>query len=454
MNSKVKVLIVDDEQVVRDSLSEWLREDGYEVGAVESGKKALEELGKSNWDILLVDLKMPEMDGLELLQKVKEISPSIPVIIITAYATVDTAVKAMKEGAYDYLVKPFDPEEISLLMKRLTEHIKLTRENIYLRQQLKKQYTLHDIISRNPKMQELMELVKMVGPTDSTVLLQGESGTGKELFARALHKESLRADKPFIAVSCGALSDSLLESELFGYEKGAFTGATSRRKGKFELANGGTIFLDEIGDISPKLQLDLLRVLEQKEFYRIGGSEVIKIDVRVIAATNRDLEKMVREGQFREDLFYRLNVVPIHIPPLRERKEDIPLLVDHFLEIFRLETGKNIERVSEDAMKVLLDYDYPGNVRELRNIIERAVIVAKGDEITVEDLRFGLKSPPAPSTEAEDEALESVERAHILKVLNKYDWNVSKAASALGIDRTTLYNKMKKYGLTRRGNDA
>jgi len=449
MEKKTRILIVDDEQIVRESLSSWLMEDGYEVSSVDNGRKAIEEMKRSHWDILLVDLKMPEMDGLQVLSKVKKIVPDIPVIIITAYATVDTAVKAIKEGAYDYLVKPFDPEEISITIKKITEHIRLTRENIYLKKQLKKEFSLFDIIGKNKKMLELFELIKTIAPTDSTVLIQGESGTGKELFARAIHKESKRNDKPFISMPCAALTESILESELFGYEKGAFTGATAQRKGKFEIADGGTLFLDEIGDIGPKFQLDLLRVLEQREFSRVGGSESIKVDVRIIAATNKDLMKLVSEGRFREDLFYRLNVIPIFIPPLRERKDDIPLLIEYFIDIFNIETGKNVKGVSEDVMEFLLNYDYPGNVRELRNIIERAVVLSKGEMITMTEMTFlNLKQKTGVQN---DESLEAIEKAYIMKALEKNNWNIKTTANKLGIDRTTLYNKMKKYGIEKQG---
>jgi len=442
MEKEMRILVVDDEEIVRESLSSWLKEDGYEVNAVESGIKALEEIQKNPCDVMLIDMKMPEMDGLQLLERVKKIKPETVMVIITAYPTVDTAVKAMKEGAYDYIVKPFNPEEISLVIKKIEEYLKLSRENILLKKQIFKGYSLHDIISKNPKMQEIFELIKKVAPTDSTVLIQGESGTGKELVARAIHGESKRKDKPFIVLSCSALTESLLESELFGYEKGAFTGADTQRMGKIELANGGTLFLDEIGDIPPKFQLDLLRVLEEKEFRRIGGTDVIKVDVRFIAATNRNLDEMVKEGRFRDDLYYRLKVVPIYIPPLRERREDIPLLINHFIEILNIETGKRVKRVSEKAMKYLIEYDYPGNVRELRNIIERAIILAEGDTITEAEIIF-----EKPRFETKDDSLEEAEKKHIIYILEKYGYNIQKAASALKIDRTTLYNKMKKYGL-------
>ena len=335
MKEKVNILVVDDEEVVRESLVEWLREEGYNAEAAGDGFKALEKLEERNWDIALVDLKMPKMDGLELLEKIKQESPGTQVIIFTAYATVHSAVQAIKKGAYDYLVKPVDPEEVSLLIERLLKNQELLKEVSFLRKELTKQYRFHDLVSKSPKMQKIFELARTVAKSNSNILILGESGTGKELLARAIHNESPRASGPFVAVSCVAITDTLLESELFGHEKGAFTDAIAQKKGKFELAHGGTLFLDEIGDISPKMQLTLLRVLEEKEFTRVGGTKLIKVDVRIIAATNRDLQKAVQEGRFRDDLYYRLNVITIQLPPLRERKEDIPLLVQHFIEKFK-----------------------------------------------------------------------------------------------------------------------
>lgn len=446
MVKRVNILIVDDEEIVRDSLSTWLKEDGYDVTAVESGVKALEVLPQKEWNLILVDLKMPGMDGLQLMDEIKKVKPEIPVIIITAYATVDTAVKAMKKGAYDYLVKPFNPEDLSHTIRKILEHEELLKENIYLRKELKKQYVLHDMVSKNHKMIEIFELVHTIAKSSSTVLIQGESGTGKELLARAIHAESSRKEGPFMSVSCAALTETLLEAELFGYEKGAFTGADTTKKGKIELAKGGTLFLDEIGDISLKLQMDLLRVIEQKEFRRVGGTEVIKVDARIIAATNRDLKKAIQEGKFREDLYYRLNVFSIYIPPLRERKEDIPLLVENFIEKFNIEMKKNIEGIEENAMKLLLSYDWPGNARELRNVIERAMVVAKGRVITESDLNLFSSVDRQPLA---NKSLEEVEKEHIKLVLDNNNWNIMKSATILGIDRVTLYKKIKKYGLKR-----
>ena len=451
MKAKVNILVVDDEEIVRESLLDWLREDGYEVEAAEDGFKALEKFKEKPWDIALVDLKMPKMDGLTLMEKIKEIHPETQVVIITAFATVNTAVQAMKIGAYDYLVKPFNPEELSLLIKRLVESQNLIKEISYLRKELQKQYQFHDLISKSGKMQKVFDLAHTIAKSNSNILILGESGTGKELLARAIHNESLRVSGPFIPVSCVALTETLLESELFGHEKGAFTDAISQKKGKFELADSGTIFLDEIGDISPKLQLSLLRVLQEKEFTRVGGTKPITVDVRIIAATNRDLKKAVDEGKFRDDLYYRLNVIAIELPPLREHQEDIPLLAHHFIEKFNIEMGEKIERISEDALELLMEYDWPGNVRELENVIERAIVVTKGTFIKAEDLHLSsqvIKGKRAASASG-DKTIKAVEKKHIEKILKENNWNIQKSAEKLGIDRVTLYNKIKKYKLTK-----
>jgi len=448
MENKVNIMVVDDEEIVRESLTSWLEEDGYSVEAVESGRKALSLLPAKSWDLMLVDLKMPGMDGIQLMDEVHKAVPDMLVIIMTAYATVDTAVKAMKKGAYDYFVKPFNPDDISLTIRKIVDHHKLVQENLFLRKELKKQYKLRDMISKNEKMLEIFELARTVAKSSSTVLIQGESGTGKELLARAIHDESPRADAPFISVSCASLTESLLESELFGHEKGAFTGAAVLKRGKLELAQDGTLFLDEIGDISLKLQMDLLRVLEQREFRRVGGSELIAINSRIIAATNRLLPAAIEEGHFRADLYYRLNVISIHIPPLRERREDIPLLVEHFIEKFNIEMGKQVRGISEEAMRVLVDNDWPGNARELRNVIERAMVVAKGNIVTESDISLPASHPGA---DHRTKSLEEIEKAHIRVVLNENQWNIVRSAQALGIDRVTLYNKIKKFGLKKEG---
>jgi DNA-binding NtrC family response regulator len=448
--AKGRILVVDDEPIMRDSLCAWLQEDGFQVEALETGQDAAKAIQGQIYDVILLDLKLPDMDGLEVLRLCKQTQPNTPVMVITAYASVDTAIRAMKEGAYDYLTKPFNPEEVSLTINNLIKHKALQRENIFLRLQLERRYDHHSIISKSHKMERIFELISTIADTRSTVLIQGESGTGKELIARAIHYESKRAHHPFVSISCAALVDTLLESELFGHERGAFTDAKALKRGKFELADGGTLFLDEIGEISPKLQLNLLRVLQEREFHRVGGERSIRVDVRVIAATNRDLEQMVREGKFREDLYYRLNVITINVPPLRERKEDIPILVDHFIEKFNFESGKNVEGISEEALEILLEHNWPGNVRELENIIERAVIINKGGIIQPRDLPPQLvRRRKAPSSNPQSMTLQEMERQHIKNVLEENDWNIQRSAKILGIDRSTLYAKIRRYGLMR-----
>jgi DNA-binding NtrC family response regulator len=446
MMSRVNILVVDDEEIVRESLAGWLEDDGYFVETADSGDAALKILQKHEWNLAMVDLKMPGMDGICLMEEIRKVRPETTVLIMTAYATVDTAVKAMKEGAYDYVVKPFNPEDLSLSIRKIIEHQELVKENLYLRKELKKQYRMHDLISKSHRMQEIFELVRTVARSSSTVLVRGESGTGKELLSRAIHMESPRSEAPFISLSCAALTETLLESELFGYEKGAFTGADSTRIGKFELAGDGTLFLDEIGDISPKLQMDLLRVLEQREFTRIGGQALIPVRSRIIAATNLDLQKAITEGRFREDLYYRLNVISIHLPPLRERKEDIPLLVEHFITTFNVEMGKAMTGVSETALRLLMGHEWPGNARELRNVIERAMVVAKGKVILDTDI---LVPERALNGAVPRKSLDEVEREHIRRILIENRWNIKQSAQVLGIDRVTLYNKIRKYELNR-----
>jgi DNA-binding NtrC family response regulator len=450
-----RILVVDDEEIVRESLTGWLEEDGYTVLTAPDGTVAMERLKAEPFAILLVDLKMPGPDGLEVLRAAREVQPEAAVIIMTAYATVDTAVQAMKAGAYDYLVKPFEPEELSLMVQKIVVQRELKAENVLLRETLKQQYRFRDLYSKNPKMQSLFELSRVAAQSASTILVLGESGTGKELLARAIHAESPRADQPFIAVSCAALTETLLESELFGHEKGSFTGADRRVRGKFELAEGGTLFLDEIGDISPKLQLDLLRALEDRRFYRIGGSEPVSVDVRIIASTNRDLKKAVEERVFREDLYYRLHVIVITLPPLRERREDVPLLCDAILTRLRAELGKRIDGLAGEAMDLLMAHGWPGNVRELRNVLERGAVVTKGPVIQAHDLGLGELEAPVAAGAApaggEAESLRDVERRHIERMLEEHEWNITRAAHALGIDRVTLYAKIRKYGLVKPG---
>ena len=446
MKTKGSILVVDDEEIVRASLTSWLEEDGYHVDTAPDGPSALTKLAQKAYAVLLVDLKMPGMDGLEVLVQARSLQPDAPVIIMTAYATVDTAVPAMKQGAYDYLVKPFEPEELSLMVGKLTNTQALRNENVLLRKTLKRQFEFKDLVSQSPKMEAVFDLARTAAKSDSTVLIFGESGTGKELLARAIHAESPRRDGAFVGVSCAALTESLLESELFGHEKGAFTGAAAGTRGKFEIAAGGTLFLDEIGDISPKRQLDLLRVLDAREFRRVGGSHLIKTDVRIIAATNRDLKKLVESGSFREDLYYRLNVIPVTLLPLRERKEDIPLLVEQFLAQLRMEMRKPLEGVSAEALEMLMAHNWPGNVRELRNVLERGAVMVRGPIITLVEVE--LTAPPssrgAPVTDSPD-LLRDVERKHIVAMLKQQSWNITRSARSLGIDRVTLYNKIKRY---------
>jgi two-component system, NtrC family, response regulator AtoC len=440
-----RILVVDDEEIVRESLKAWLEKDGYLVDSAVDGPDALAKAKAGHWPIVLLDLKMPGLDGLQVLEELRKLDPQVVVVMMTAFATVGTAVTAMKLGAYDYLVKPFDPEELSQLVHRVVEQQALVRENAVLRRACKRDYRFRDLLSKSPRMHAVFDLARCAANSPSTILVLGESGSGKELLARAIHFESPRRDGPFVAVSCAALTESLLESELFGYEKGAFTGAVAARRGKFELAKGGTLLLDEIGDVSPKLQMDLLRVLEERRFYRVGGTEPITADVRVIAATNRDLPKAVAAGEFREDLFYRLNVIAITLPPLRERKEDIPLLVQSFVERLGAELGRRVESVSGEAMDVLTAHHWPGNVRELRNVIERAIVVASSRIIEAKDL--GLAPAGGTGADAPARSLEDVERRHIGLVLEESHGNVSRAARVLEIDRVTLYNKIRKYGL-------
>jgi DNA-binding NtrC family response regulator len=450
-NEKTRILVVDDEEIVRESLSGWLLEDGYTVATAPDGRAALERLQAEPWSALLVDLKMPGMDGLQVLEEARKRQPDAAVVIMTAYATVDTAVSAMKLGAYDYLVKPFDPEELSLMMQKIVAQQALLRENAVLRKALKREYRFRDMVSKSSAMQAVFELARVAARSNSTILVLGESGTGKEVMARAIHAESPRAEGPFVAVSCAALTESLLESELFGHEKGAFTGAVARRKGNFEAADGGTLFLDEVGDITSKLQLELLRVLEERRFQRVGGTEPIEVDVRIIAATNRDLRRAASEGKFREDLFYRLNVIPVTLPPLRERREDLPLLVESLLEQLAIEMKRPIDGLSSEAMAAVMAQGWPGNVRELRNVLERGAVVCTGTRIQLADLGMGAGAAQPAVSAAVPASLEEVERRHIAAVLEHTGGNVSQAARILEIDRVTLYSKMKKYDLRRPG---
>jgi DNA-binding NtrC family response regulator len=452
MKRRWEILIADDEAAMRESLTAWLQEDGYAVDSVASGRQAVEMAARKDYAIYFIDLKMPGgMDGIETMMEIRKTHPDASIIIITAYATVDTAITAMKEGAQEYIVKPFNPEEISLLVSRIINVKNLQRENIILRKKLTRQYSFQDIISKNSKMHEIFELIREVASLRSTVLIEGESGTGKELIARAIHYSGDRASRPFIGVSCAALAETLLESELFGHEKGSFTGATAQKKGKFELAHGGTIFLDEIGDISSKLQMDLLRVLQERSYYRVGGWKEIGVDVRVIAATNTNLQEAVYGGKFRDDLYYRLNVINIRIPPLRSRREDVPLLAHSFIERLSPELGKEVGDISEDALRMLLDYDWPGNVRELENAIERAIVTCKNKVLTSDDFTFLSRSAQERQswTVPPNLTLHEVEKEVILATLRRTQGNMKKTAGLLGIDRSTLYDRLKKYNIPR-----
>jgi DNA-binding NtrC family response regulator len=441
-----RILVVDDEFSVRDSLGSWFRKDGYEVATAAKATEALDLLDGQRFDVAVVDIKMPGMDGVALQQRMKEMDPEMAVIMITAFASVDTAVRTLKHGAFDYVMKPADPDELSHLVQRALEHRRLSEENVQLRGTIDEFVAGADIVGDSPPMRKVMELVEHVARTDATVLIRGESGTGKELIARAVHANSPRRYAPIITVNCGGLPESLLESELFGHEKGAFTGAQYRRKGRLEMADGGTLFLDEVGSISVKTQVDLLRVLETREFTRVGGTKSVKVDFRVICATNEPLEKAVAEGRFREDFYYRINVFTIEAPPLRIRRSDIPLLANHFVARFARQMDTRIQGISPDAMAVLEAYDWPGNVRELSNAIERAMVVGRSNEILPEDLPVG-RGRETPAGEAD--SLAEVERRHIASVLDGTEWNITRAADVLKIDRVTVYNKIKKYGLRR-----
>jgi len=442
MAEKISILIVDDEESVRDSLLNWFIEDGYSVECAENAKKALQLLEVRDFDIILADIKMPGMDGMEMHRRIKALNRDSIVIIMTAFASVDTAVQALKDGAFDYVTKPFDPDDLSHLIRNAAAQIALKGENEALKSRVTTLEAIDDFIGHSDAIRKVLDQIESVAQSNSSVIITGESGTGKELVARAIHSNSARRYFPLISVHCGALTESLLESELFGHEKGAFTGATFNRKGRFEMADGGTIFLDEIATISPKMQIELLRVLETKSFVRVGGNREITSDFRVICATNRDLKGMVTNGNFREDLFYRLNVVNITIPPLRERTEDIPLLVSHFIKKYCSSMSRDMITIDPAALKHLEQFEFPGNVRELENMIERAIVIGNGKEIKLKDLPMGKEA-----ISSSVESLEELEKRHIEEILIKYGWNVSRSARALNVDRVTLYNKIRKYGL-------
>jgi DNA-binding NtrC family response regulator len=440
------LLIVDDESVVRDSLTKWFKQDNFRVEAAESANQALKLMDHGPWDVILLDIKMPGKDGMALQKEIREIDKNAAVIMVTAFASVETAVQALKNGAFDYVTKPIDPDHLSHLVENAIKQKRIVEENVQLRQHISDLTKSDLIIGESSHMKKVIDLAKSVASHDTTVMIRGESGTGKELIARTIHANSSRRYFPIIAVNCGAVPETLLESELFGHERGAFTGAQFRRKGKFELADGGTIFLDEIGTISTKMQVELLRVIESKHFSRVGGNDTIPSDFRVICATNRDLEVAVKEGSFREDLYYRINVFSIIIPPLRDRRVDIPHLVRHFIETYSHIMNKNVTEIESEAMDLLVRYDWPGNVRELENVIERAMVLTHPPSIRASDLPFQLSTP---NNGAENDTMEAIEKSHIAKILQRSSWNITRSAEILDIDRVTLYNKIAKYGLKR-----
>lgn len=447
------ILIIDDEADMRETLRSILK-NTYAPSAVASGPEGLKEIKKGGHDLVLLDLKMPEMDGLRVLGKLKEIDPSLPVIIVTASQDIKSAVGAMKAGAEDFITKPFEVEELLALTARALEKRRLKKDNLALREIISDSDRFCDLIGRSENIQKIRSLIKNAARTDSTVLISGESGTGKEIAAKAMHKMSGRSQRAFIAINCAAIPENLLESELFGHERGAFTGALERRTGKFELADGGTIFLDEIGCMSMPMQAKLLRVLEEKTIDRVGGTNPVPVNCRIISATNIDFEKSIKEGRFRDDLYYRLNVIPIEMPPLRERKEDIPLFVAYFIEKFNGDMNKKIKSLDPDAQELLYGYDYPGNVRELKNIIERAVALSSGDRITCEYiLGLGGRSPAYSSLKELPlkDACEDFEKKYIIGILKKAEGSQTRAARMLNVARTTLASKMKSLGITSAG---
>ena len=450
MSNRASILIIDDDPAILDSCNQVLQKEGYGVTTATDGEKGLQAFKKELFHVVILDVMLPGMGGMEVLAKIKGDNPETPVIIITGYGSIESAVEAIKQGAFEYITKPFTPEELRIGIRKAVESRNKYFEGIYLREELEKITELDMVVGKSDIMKNVMDIVRRVSPAESTVLITGESGTGKELIAREIHNHSLRRKAPFVVVDCGALVETLFESELFGHVKGSFTGATVTKHGRFEVANRGTIFLDEISNISLNIQAKLLRVIQEREVTRIGSSKSIKVDVRILAATNEDLTQCVQRGKFREDLFYRLSVVPIHLPPLRERKEDIPSLVDHFLKKYSKRTKKQISGINHDVLKALQEYDWPGNIRELENTIERAVVLSKNDEIEPEDLMYhGISSGSSflNPVGGKYRSLEEIEKQYIRAVLQAHHWNKSHTANILGIDRKTLLHKIKKYGI-------
>ena len=448
MTNALNIMVVDDELIVRESLKGWLEKFGYGVNTAEDAQHALEMLDQEAFDLLFVDIKMPGMDGIELLKRVKEDQPDVIVVMITAHGSIESAIDAMKAGASDYLMKPFDPEELELLIEKLVQTKRLVDQNRWLRESYEGSSRFQDLIGQSDAMQKIFRFIEDVAPSDTPVLIVGETGTGKELVAKAIHALSPRRSAPFVAVNCGAFTETLLESTLFGHEKGAFTGAQHMQKGRVEMADGGTLFLDEVGEISLKMQVDLLRVLQEKKFYRLGNPKAMGADFRLVSATHRNLEEAVQKRSFRQDFYYRINVIAIDLPPLRERPEDIELLALHFLMRYNRELNKHMTGISGEVLEILKSYDWPGNVRELENVIERAVVIGKKRKLVASDLPFAdgrvLMKPVAGS-------LADMEKAHISQMLETQGWNISQTAASLGINRTTLYKKIKKYGLKQPG---
>jgi len=457
-----KILVADDEQSMREFLDIMLKKEGYKVSLASNGEEVLKLIDKDLFDLILLDIRMPRLDGIGVLKKIKTASPETIVIMITAYASADTAIKAMKEGAYDYITKPFKVDEIKLIIKNALEKKNLQKENLLLKQVVRDRYRFGSIIGQSSKMLALYDLLEKIAPTKTNILITGESGTGKELAAKAVHYNSSRKDKPFVTLNCGAIPESLIESELFGHMKGAFTDASTTKKGLFEMADEGTIFLDEISELPLLMQVKLLRVLQDKEFKRVGGTDDIRVDVRIISATNKDLEEAVKEKRFREDLFYRLNVIQVKMPPLRDRKEDIPILAAHFLKKYSEELNKNILKVSPEALTMLLNYEYPGNVRELQNIIERAVALGNGNELTPQHLssyldeqihgkRSAIDLDIPPDGIDLEKVIEEIERALLLKALDRTKGIKKKAAELLRINFRSMRYRLEKYGLDHDG---
>ena len=448
MTNALNIMVVDDELIVRESLKGWLDKFGYGVSTAEDAREALDMLDQEVYDLLFVDIKMPGMDGIELLKRVKEDQPDVIVVMITAHGSIESAIEAMKAGASDYLMKPFDPEELELLIEKLVQTKRLMDQNRWLRESYEGSSRFQDLIGQSDAMQRIFRFIEDVAPSDTPVLIVGETGTGKELVAKAIHALSQRRSAPFVPVNCGAFTETLLESTLFGHEKGAFTGAQHMQKGRLEMADGGTLFLDEVGEISLKMQVDLLRVLEEKAFHRLGNPKPMRTDFRLVSATHRNLEEAVQKRSFRQDFYYRINVIAIDLPPLRERPEDIELLAHHFLMRYNRELNRHMTGITSEALDILKSYDWPGNVRELENVIERAVVIGKKRKLGPSDLPFAdgrvFLKPVAGS-------LADMEKAHIAQMLESRGWNISQTASLLGINRTTLYKKIKKYGLKQPG---